>query len=80
MAVRQRKQPTTGIQTNAEGFEIPNQRSAKADRFNFVLMGILQLVAVGIIAKQLKALGVLPAYIDTDFMRARLPTSLRCIP
>lgn len=81
MTVRQRK-PTTGIQTNAEGFEIPqpNRRSGTADRFTFILMGILQLIAVAIIFKQLKALGFLPDYIDTDFSRVRLPVSLLCIP
>jgi hypothetical protein len=80
MASRQRKQatPTPRIMTNAEGFEIPalKGRSHKLDRFSFVLMGILQIVAVGIIAKQLKALGVLPDYIDTDFMRVRPATLL----
>jgi hypothetical protein len=40
-------------------------------------MGFLQIVAVAVIAKQLKALGVLPDYIDTDFNRVRPPQASR---
>lgn len=71
MAPRRR---TSGIVTNAEGFEIPQPgaRSKKvADRGTFILMGVLQIFAVAIIVRQLKHLGVLPAWVNTDLNTVR---------
>ena len=71
MAVRRR---TPGVVTNAEGFEIPQpgaRRKKAADRGTFVLMGVLQIFAVAIIARQLKAVGLLPAWVNTDLNTVR---------
>lgn len=60
------------VVTNAEGFEIPvRSKSPRRDRYVYILLGVLQLVAVAIIAKQLKDLGVLPEWVNTDFSTAR---------
>lgn len=64
--------------TNAEGFEIPNPRgSPKRDRYVYLIIGVLQLVAVAVIAKQLKDLGVLPSWINTDFTTVRPSSDFR---
>lgn len=58
--------------TNAEGFEIPrSSRSPKHDRYVYVLLGFLQLVAVAVIAKQLKDMGILPEWVNTDVSTVR---------
>lgn len=69
------------VLTNAEGFEIPGRsKSPRRDRYVYILLGVLQLVAVAIIAKQLKDLGVLPEWVNTDFSTARPYTFLPPAP
>lgn len=59
------------VVTNYEGFEIPQKQSGKRDRITFLLIAALQLIAVGIIARQLKAFGVLPSWVNTDLTTVR---------
>lgn len=69
MVARPRERPLT----NAEGFEIPHQRpSPRLDRYVYILLGVLQLVAAAVIAKQLKDLGVLPEWVNTDLSTVQL--------
>jgi hypothetical protein len=66
MAINRQRRP---ILTNAEGLEIPQPRGAFEgfkDRVTFILIGLMQLVAVAIIIRQMKALKLLPDWIDTD--------------
>ena len=58
------------ILTNAEGFEIP-QPSSRRDRWTHFLVALLQLIAVGIILRQLKQLGFLPDWVNTDLTTVR---------
>eukprot|EP00892_Ulva_mutabilis_P006591 jgi/Ulvmu1/4303/UM002_0024.1 len=59
--------PGERLLTNAEGFEIPRKSSSpRRDRYVYLLLGVLQLVAAAVIAKQLKDLGILPAWVNTD--------------
>lgn len=63
------------VVTNAEGFQINNKKTSTGkklrDRVTFTLLGVMQLIAVGIIAKQLKSMGYLPKWVDTDFTGVR---------
>jgi hypothetical protein len=71
MAVTRPRRP---ILTNAEGIEIRPPRStvnAFKDRVLFILVGLMQLIAVAIIIKQLKTLGLLPEWVDTDVKAVR---------
>lgn len=60
----------SGVVTNSEGFEI-KKPVAWRNQLNFVLFGILQLVAVAIIVRQLKTMGIVPEWVDTDFSGVR---------
>lgn len=69
------------VVTNSEGIEIPQQASLRErlrDRITFTLIGILNLIAVAVIAKQLKSFGLLPQYLDTDFTSVRAPCRGQC--
>ena len=64
------------VVTNSEGIEIPQQASLRErlrDRITFTLIGILNLIAVAVIAKQLKSFGLLPQYLDTELTAVRAP-------
>lgn len=71
--------------TNAEGFEIRQlQRRGVGlifrDRISFTLVGVMQLIAVAIIAKQLKILGILPKWVDTDVSSVCVSTAFWFTP
>lgn len=59
--------PPRGPPVTTEGLPI-RQRSRKRDRVTFFLTALLQLIAVAIIARQLKALGLLPKWVNTDLV------------
>ena len=63
MVAKSRERPLT----NAEGFEIPWQRpSPRLGRYMYIILGVLQLAAAAVIARQLKGLGFLPEWVNTD--------------
>lgn len=64
-----RRQPTAGF-VNSEGMPI-KKPSPRGDRITYILVGLLQLVAVALIVTQLKAIGLLPAWVDTDWTSVR---------
>ena len=73
----QKRTPRSKVITNSEGFQIPQTQPLSVrlrDRVTFTLIGVLNLIAVGVIAKQLKSFGLLPQYIDTDFTGVRFAT------
>lgn len=68
------RRPVNGPVTS-EGLPIRPPRSPRGDRITFILIGLLQLIAVGLIATQLKALGILPAWVSTDWSTVRTPSA-----
>lgn len=64
--------PRRPVVTNAEGFAIPSATGgARKDRISYILMSVLNLIALAIIVRQLKMFGVIPAWVNTDLDTVR---------